>query len=150
MIPQIPDLAPYPLPTDPPAVFNTKANAYVISMDALVPALQDAIDAMNEILLFAQVVNTNSTSLTIVQADAGKYFRLTADTAKLITITEGEYTMGTTFNFRNVGDGNATIEDDYFNLNFPAGSVTGQIPPGGAVSLVFVDESTFDVIGLVE
>ncbi len=96
-------------------------------------------------------VLTDANDYTLLAIDVGKYIRLTGAGTKDIIIqddaTEPLPANGE-WHIRNVGAGDATIDDTDVTVNVPAGG-TLVIPQGGTVTLKRVATDEFDLFGQV-
>lgn len=97
------------------------------------------------------VVAEAGTSLLATAANAGRYTRFTAASAKTYTFNSTEtYTVGDEYHARNVGAGNLTLTPaGSFVLNAPAGGSL-VVPPGATVTLKIVAAAEADVMGYTE
>ena len=97
------------------------------------------------------VVAEAGTSLLATAANAGRYTRFTAASAKTYTFNSTEtYAVGDEYHARNVGAGNLTLTPaGSFVLNAPAGGSL-VVPPGATVTMKIVAAAEADVIGYTE
>ncbi len=95
------------------------------------------------------VVAEAGTSLLATAANAGRYTRFTAASAKTYTFNSTEtYTVGDEYHVRNIGAGNLTLTPaGSFVLNAPADG-TLVIPQGGTATVKIVGAAEADVFGV--
>lgn len=110
-----------------------------------------AIDSSGGDSGVSAVVAEGGTSLLATAANAGRYTRFTAASAKTYTFNSTEtYTVGDEYHARNVGAGNLTLTPaGSFVLNAPAGGSL-VVPPGATVTMKIVAAAEADVIGYTE
>lgn len=144
--PNIDDLPPYPNPTDPPTLFNQKANTYVAAMVTFVNQLQSLIEWLSSNVGSSPISSIDDTTVNVTSSHIGVYLRLTNASAKSVVIANTSFPIGSTFNIRNVGAGNASLDNSIFSFSIPPGGSL-LIPQNGTVSLIYLGDQSFDVIG---
>ncbi len=144
--PEIRSPSPYPLATDSPEVFNAKANEYVRTNGLTVQDLQALVVWLNQNVGASPILSSDATTFLISLTYVGFYIRFTNAAPKDLNFIIQEYQIGQTFNVRNIGAGDLTIDNSFYSFSVPAGGSL-VIPQGGTVSLIYVGDQSFDIIG---
>lgn len=139
-----------PAATDSPAVFNSKAFAWVAALVTFVTQINALVTWLNSNAGVYVIVTDATTNYDLLAADIGSYRRMTSADAKTITVRPNAthaLPTGGVWNIRNAGAGDATLVAGSGVTITPNAGGTLVFSENAALSLVRTGVNTFDVIG---